>query len=85
MAKDKLIDRVVSWDIYGHPITVNYKGQGAYKTIVGTMCTFLTFGVIMWNFLVLWTRFTNHTKQDQSTSELLVDRFMSNAFYFSDN
>ena len=32
-------------DIYGHPITVNYKGESSYKTKLGALMSLLTIGL----------------------------------------
>jgi hypothetical protein len=39
MAKKSCSDYVSTIDSFGVPITVNYKGSQAYKTIPGTFCT----------------------------------------------
>ena len=41
-----MIKKIVNtFDIYGEPIGVNYRGQSSYKTKVGTLMSLLTIGL----------------------------------------
>ena len=47
-----MTDIVKNRDIYGHPITLNYKGDDTYKTCVGgTLSMVLLFMVAVYTFL----------------------------------
>ena len=37
----RLFDAIWGLDIFGHPITVFYKGEDTYKTKLGTLCTLM--------------------------------------------
>ena len=43
----KFIKTIRSFDKYGHPIGVHYKGDDAYRTTLGSFVTFITVGLIM--------------------------------------
>ncbi len=41
-----MIKKIVNiLDIYGHPITVNYKGESSYKTKLGALMSLITIGL----------------------------------------
>ena len=59
-------------DIYGHPVSVNHKGQPVFKTRLGSLCTVLTYALILINLIGLVTTF--RTKSDQlESSQVLKD------------
>ena len=44
---------IAAIDIYGWPISMNYHGNEVYRTYMGACCSFITFVLIMSNFLAL--------------------------------
>ena len=54
---------LVNQDIYGHPIGVNYRGDGSYKTRLGALCTLTTYALIMMNLTILSTAFFDGSLQ----------------------
>ena len=44
---------LIERDIYGLPITVNYKGSDVYKTRMGATCTLLTYALLLVNMITL--------------------------------
>lgn len=38
----KFSNFVVSKDVFGHPIRVNYKGRNTFQTKLGAFCTLIT-------------------------------------------
>ena len=49
----KLVDLMVAWDMYGQPISVNYRGDAVFKTKVGAFCSFATYALIIFNLVAL--------------------------------
>ena len=44
-------------DFYGHPINVLYQGEPVYKTRLGSLCTLVTYVLILINLSALVTQF----------------------------
>ena len=38
--------KLTNYDVFGIPITINYKGDSHYKTFFGAICTFFIFFII---------------------------------------
>ncbi len=38
---------VNSFDVYGEPVQLNYRGQFAYKTKIGSLATLATYGLML--------------------------------------
>ena len=49
----KLSDFIVSIDIFGHPIGVNYKGEDSFKTRLGAFCTVAVYVLTVVNLATL--------------------------------
>ena len=50
----KIEQFLVSRDIFGHKIGVNYKGKDSYQTKLGAFLTFATYGLILANIAYLF-------------------------------
>ena len=81
----KLADYLVSWDIYGHQLGVNYRGSGAYQTKMGAFCTLIMTILIMFNLTNLVVAFFDGSKQDVKTQTTKVDLSDSDRFILGDN
>jgi len=42
-----LLDRLRQLDIFGHPITVNYKGRAAHRSVLGACCSIIVFSATL--------------------------------------
>ena len=51
--KDVLLDL----DIYGHPVSLNYKGSDMYKTWLGSACTMIVYLLVLNSCIVLGTAY----------------------------
>ena len=49
------------FDIYGHKISVNYRGGGAFKTKLGGLVSLATFVLIIVNTVNLITQFVDRS------------------------
>ena len=56
---------LVGKDIYGHPVGVNYRGSGSYKTKRGALCTLATLILVLMNLTTLVRIFFDGSKQDE--------------------
>ena len=48
-----LLEMITNQDIYGHPIGINYKGSGTYKTLLGAFVTLITKALMYYNTITL--------------------------------
>ena len=49
----RLLELFKSQDVFGHPISINYKGSDTYKTKLGAFVTLLTYALIIYNTITL--------------------------------
>ena len=63
-----LVDFMVSKDIYGHPVGINYRGSDSYQTKMGALCTLATLIVVFVNSSNLVTAFFDGSRQDEKVS-----------------
>ena len=61
--KRNLEKLLVGQDIYGHPISVLYRGSDYYKTRLGAFFTLATYVLIAINTIQLIVAFNNGSKQ----------------------
>lgn len=75
---------LVSWDIFGHAIGVNYKGDDAYRTRLGAFCTLAMYILMTINLLGLVTAYENNSKMETSNQQTLYEPFREDAFKLKD-
>ena len=80
----KFGEKVVDWDVYGHPVGVHYKGSDTYKTKLGAFCTLVAYALMFFNLTVLIVAYMDESKRDEKYLESLLDRFKSDKFNFQD-
>ena len=81
----RLSDFIVSFDIFGHPVGVNYKGEDTFKTRVGAFCTIAMYVLTVLSLTSLITAFADNSKLETSTQRFTFDPFFEPAFSFSEN
>ena len=54
---NRLLQYLVSKDIYGYQFKVNYMGDDTYKTKLGALWTIVTYAALLFNFYVLVSAF----------------------------
>lgn len=42
-----IIHKLISLDAFGEAVTVNFKGESSYKTLIGALCTICLNGFIL--------------------------------------
>lgn len=64
--KGELLEQfLVDQDIFGHPITVNYRGSDTYKTRLGAFCTLATLVLVLINMGTLIVQFNDGSNQKE--------------------
>lgn len=74
----------VSFDIFGHPVGVNYKGEDTFKTRVGAFCTLAMYVVTFVSLIAMITAFNNNSKMETSTQQSQFDPYEEPAFGFEE-
>ena len=72
-------------DIYGHPISVHYKGSDSYKTVLGALCTVATYVLIAVNFVTLLTAFNDGSNQDEKSRVNYFDNYKTEDYFIKDH
>ena len=75
---------VLDQDIYGHPISVHFKGKNTYNTWLGVLCTLMVNAIVFKSFLVLGGGFIDGSRQDEKVNTEKYDRFDSEAMNLED-
>ena len=78
-------DFIVSFDIFGHPVGVNYKGEDTFKTRFGAFCTIAMYVLTVLSLTTLTTAFADNSKLETSTQVSTYDPFLEPAYSFSEN
>ena len=81
----RLSDFIVSFDIFGHPVGVNYKGEDTFKTRVGAFCTIGMYVLTILSLNSMINAFNDNSKLETSTQQSTFDPFLEPAFSFSEN
>lgn len=74
MAAGKFIEFLKSFDGYGHPVGVHYKGSGTYQTKLGCLCTLVTYCLILVNLVTQTTKFYDGSNLEINSTTLFYDR-----------
>ena len=64
---ERFSDFIKSFDIFGHPVGVNYKGEDTFKTRFGAFCTIAMYVLTVLSLTTLTTAFSNNSKLETST------------------
>ena len=81
---EKLKEFLLDQDIYGHPISVHFKGKNTYNTWLGVFCTLIVYAVVFKSFIVLGSGFIDGSRQDEKINTEKYDRFDSKAMYLDE-
>ena len=77
---------LLKWfDIYGHQVSVNYKGDGMFKTKFGGLLFLATIVLIIVNTVSLTTQFVDRTAQKENQRTLNTELFDQEPMHLSDN
>ena len=76
---------LIERDIFGQPIEVLYKGSNKFKTWVGTLCTFLTYILLLLFVFTQTTAYWDRSKQEVKSQRLLYDRYEAGEFNLAEN
>lgn len=73
-------DWVITQDIFGLPITVNYKGNDTFQTQLGSICTLLYYILIIFNTSTLLTAFFDNSRMGMNSQQTTYSPFKEPAF-----
>ena len=76
---------ILGRDIFGHKISVNYRGSEEYNTYLGSVCSVTALVLMLLNLLVLLTAFSDHSKQEENTQQTSIETFESEQYKMSDS
>ena len=82
---NKVGNFLIERDIYGAPITVNYKGSDVYKTKLGAFFSLVTYVLILVNLGMAVQSYFNGSKQYENQQIRLYDRFHAGDFPLLEN
>ena len=82
---ERFSDFITSFDIFGHPVRVNYKGKDTFKTRLGAFCTVSMYVLTVLSLTTLITAFADNSKLETSTQVSTYDPFLEPAYSFSEN
>ena len=81
-----MIMNFLKWfDIYGHQVSVNYKGDGMFKTNFGGLLSLATIVLIIVNTVSLTTQFVDRTAQKENQRTLNKELLDQEPMHLSDN
>ena len=63
------------FDIYGYPISLQYRGEETYRTAFGGVLTIFTFILICINTVDIITQYFDHSAQQEQTNTIQEDLF----------
>ena len=85
MAKGSFVKFLVNRDVFGQPISVQYKGSSSYKTKVGALCTIIITVIMIINTAILVQGYTSQSQQKETSKTIFYDRFKAGKFYLKEN
>ena len=85
LTNNKIYKKVKSYDAFGHPITVNYKGQEAYTTGVGCLLTLALTIICIFYFVDLYSKVTERKEPIFSQFTLPNSRPADDPYMMSEN
>ena len=72
-------------DMFGTPITVNYRGSEHHSTILSSIVSIAVIILIVTNFILLTIGYLNGFKYEAKSTSIQINGFDSKKFYLSEN
>ena len=69
----KLLNKFKSFDIYGHPIGVNYRGDGTFTTFFGSIMTLFTVVLVLTFAGIELERIVTNESQEETSRSVKID------------
>ena len=76
---------ILDRDLFGHPITVHFRGKNTYGTWLGSFCTLAAYILMFVNVVLLGTSYRDGYKQEEMVDFQYFDRFDSPRYYLHEN
>ena len=80
-----IIDKFKSLDKYGHSVGVHYRGDGSYRTSLGSFATLITVALVLLYTTIKVIEMVERTSQNERTSTLKIDLNESGQVSLSEN
>ena len=80
-----LVGKFKSIDIYGHQIGVHYRGDGSYRTSLGSFFTLITVALVLSYTTIKVTDMVERTSQNEKTQTLKIDLDKSGKVNMAEN
>ena len=80
----KFTNFFVSKDMFGQPVTVNYRGSDVFRTKIGALLSLATYILIVFNSISLVHSFFDGSKQSESQRTEKFDLFLADSYLLDD-
>ena len=78
------LSKLKQYDVFGHKLGVTYKGQGAYTTVAGTICTLIVTVFSLIDFIMISSEYTQGSYSEEDTSTYF-NRRLSDPYKLGEN
>ena len=85
MKKGKIEQIILDRDIYGYPITINYRDSDTFKTRLGSACTLATYVLLFIKIFKLLGAYYDGSMQDEKINKITFDRWNAGPFNLKEN
>ena len=72
-------------DIFGHPISVHYRGSDTFKTWLGSICTLTVYVLMLVNTIQLSGALVDTSRLEEKFSQGKIDRFHEDPYKLLEN
>ena len=81
----QVVNYLRSWDIFGHQLSVHHKGDSSHKTLLGFFVSVCVFGLIVSNFITLYSGFLDNSKHEETSNFQVYDRHYSDVYNLTES
>ena len=81
----KLKEWLISTDMFGSPVVVNYHGSDVYQTKLGAFFSWATYALMIINLVGLIQDFFNNSRQSESQKTQKFDTYFAESFSLQEN
>ena len=76
---------IISTDMFGSPVVVNYKGSDVYQTKLGAFFSLATYALMIINLVSLLQDFFNNSRQSESQQTKKFDTYFGESYSLQEN
>ena len=81
----KIGETFKSIDIFGHPISVNYRGEDTFKTRLGACFTLIVYLLMIFNLVQLSIAYVDGSNQEEKNRVQLFNRNEAGPYNLAEN